>query len=143
MNSRNGRCGVWQFNTGPAIGFGNSILVNSNVPLSGSERTLDRWFNTSAFNRAAGEQLQFNLQTLPVRFSGVRAAGVDVWDLSAVKNFALTEKLRLQFRSEFLNAMNRSNLVAPNTAPTNTLFGRITSTNGFPRYIHFGLKLIY
>lgn len=32
---------------------------------------------------------------------------------------------------------------APNTAPTNSLFGTISSTNGFPRYIHFGLKLTY
>jgi hypothetical protein len=136
---------VWQFNTGQPIGFGNSLLTRDirEAALSGSDQTLDRWFNTAAFNRVPGEQLQFNQVTLSPRFSGVRAPGVDIWDISAVKNFAITEKLRLQFRSEFLNALNRSNLAAPNTAPTNTLFGRITATNGFPRYIHFGLKLIF
>ncbi|MBI4894024.1 MAG: TonB-dependent receptor [Acidobacteria bacterium] len=136
---------VWQMNTGQPIGFGNSILTNSlqNVPLSGSDQTLSRWFNTAAFNRNAAEQLQFNLVTMSSRFSGVRAPGVDVWDISGVKNFTLTEKLRMQFRAEFLNAMNHSNLTAPNTAPTNSLFGQITSISGFPRYIHFGLKLVY
>jgi hypothetical protein len=136
---------VWQTNTGQAIGFGNSILTAGigAVPLKGSEQTLDRWFNTAAFNRNAAEQLQFNVVTMSARFSGVRAAGVDVWDISGVKNFTLTEKLRMQFRAEFLNAMNHSNLAGPNTAPTNSLFGRVTATTGYPRYIHFGLKLIY
>jgi hypothetical protein len=136
---------VWQVNTGQALGFGNSILTKdiTSVPLSGTAQTLDTWFNTAAFNRNAAEQLQFNRVTMSSRFSGVRGAGVDVWDISGVKNFSITEKLRMQFRAEFLNALNHSNLAAPNTAPTNTLFGKITAISGFPRYIHFGLKLIY
>ena len=32
-----------------------------------------------------------------------------------------------KFRAEFLNAMNHSNLALPNTAPTNSLFGKITA----------------
>jgi hypothetical protein len=136
---------VWQANTGQPIGFGNALLLSTmdNVKLSGGEQTLDRWFNTAAFNRNPNEQLASNLQVLSTRFSEIRAPGVDTWDISAVKNFLITEKWRLQFRAEFLNAMNHSNLAAPNTAPTNTLFGRITATSGSPRYIHFGLKLIY
>ncbi len=136
---------VWQSHTGAPLGFGNALLVADmrEVALPRKQRTLDRWFNTAAFNRNPAEQLAYNLRALSTRFSGVRAPGVDVWDLSAVKNVHLTEKWRLQFRAEALNAMNHSNLAAPNTAPTNTLFGRITATTGFPRYIHFGLKLIY
>ena len=134
---------VWQANSGAPLAFGNSILTQpiSSVPLSSSERTLDRWFNTAAFNRNAAEQLGSNLRTLSTRFSGVRAPGLDVWDLSAVKNFTITERVNLQFRAEALNAMNHTNLVAPVTDPTNTLFGRISGVNGFPRYIHLGLKL--
>ena len=136
---------VWQSNTGAPLGFGNSILVADakSIPLSGSQKTFDRWFNTVAFNRNTAEQLQFNVRNMPLRYSGIRAPGVETWDISAVKNFTFTEKWKLQFRAEFLNAINHSNLAAPNTAPTNTLFGKITSTVGFPRYIHFGLKLIH
>ena len=134
---------VWQANSGAPLAFGNSILTQpiSSVPLSSSERTLDRWFNTAAFNRNAAEQLGSNLRTLSTRFSGVRAPGLEVWDFSAVKNFTITERVNLQFRAEALNAMNHTNLVAPVTDPTNTLFGRISGVNGFPRYIHLGLKL--
>lgn len=136
---------VWQKNTGPALGFGNSILTDDirRVPLAGAAQTLDTWFNTAAFNRNSTQQLQFNQVTMSSRFSGVRADGVNIWDISGVKNFPLTEKLRIQFRAEFLNALNHSNLAAPNTAPTNSLFGRVSATVGFPRYLHFGLKVIY
>jgi hypothetical protein len=135
---------VWQKHTGAPIGFGNAILTSSidNVAL-GDKQTLDRWFNPDAFNRNAAQQLASNLRALSTRFGEVRADGMDTWDISAVKNIQVTERWRVQFRAEALNAMNHSNLAAPNTAPTNTLFGRVTSTVGFPRYIHFGLKLIY
>lgn len=136
---------VWQANTGPPIGFGNAIVLTSidDAALSRDKQQISRWFNIDAFNRNAAQQLGSNLRALSTRFGEIRAAGVDTWDISAVKNFLITEKWRLQFRAEFLNAMNHSNLAAPNTAPTNTLFGQVTSTVGFPRYIHFGLKLMY
>lgn len=135
---------VWQHNTGAPIGFGNALLLDDirKGRLSGSEQTLDRWFNTDIFNRTPAQQLAWNVIALSPRFSGIRAASIDNWDISAVKNTQLTEKWRLQFRAEFLNALNHSNLAGPNTAPTNTLFGRVTATTGFPRYLHFGLKLI-
>ena len=101
------------------------------------------WFNVDAFNRVTTQQLGSNLITLSPLFSGVRGPSVDNWDISAVKNFHVAEKWRLQFRAEFLNALNHSNLASPNTAPTNSLFGRISATTGFPRYLHFGLKLTY
>ena len=136
---------VWQANTGPALGFGNSIVLTSidDAALSGDKQTISRWFNVDAFNRNASQQLASNLRALSTRFGEIRAAGVDTWDISAVKNFFITEKWRVQFRAEALNAMNHSNLAAPNTAPTNTLFGQITANNGFPRQIHLALKLMF
>lgn len=136
---------VWQHNTGAPLGFGNALLTDDirNAALSGSQQTLDRWFNTDVFNRVPAQQLVNNLITLSPRFSGLRRGSIDNWDISAVKIFQLRESMRLQFRAEYLNALNHSNLGAPNTAPTNTLFGKVTATDGFPRYIHFGLKLIF
>jgi hypothetical protein len=130
---------------GPPVSLGNAVLLTDirNVPLSGSAQTLDTWFNTAAFNRDSSQQLQSNLRTLSTRFSGVRAPGVEIVDFSLVKNFSFREKWRLQFRAEALNALNHSNLNPPNTDPTSTLFGKITSTPGYPRYLHFGLKLNY
>jgi len=133
-----------QMNVGAPLAFGNALLVADirDVAL-GSGQTLDRWLNTSAFNTNSAAQLASNLRTLSTRFSGVRGPGVEIWDISAVKNFTIREKWRVQFRAEALNAMNHSNLNPPNLDPTSTLFGKITSTPGYPRFIHFGLKLNY
>lgn len=140
----------WQFqftgqvNTGPPLNFGNLLLVAPITSVGdGQGQSLDRWFNVDAFNRNSAQQLVSNLRTLSTRSSGARAPGVQDWDISAVKNFMLHEKWRLQFRAEALNALNHSNLNAPNTDPTSTLFGKVTSTPGYPRFIHFGLKLYY
>jgi hypothetical protein len=133
-----------QMNSGSPLAFGNVQLLQdiTAVPLS-SGQTLDRWFNTDAFNRDSTQQLASNLRSVSSRFTGVRAPGVQVWDISGVKNFSIREKWRVQFRAELLNAMNHSNLNPPNTAPTSTLFGSITSTPGYPRFLHLGLKITY
>jgi len=136
---------VWQRNSGAPLGFGNSILLDDIRAgmLPSSERTLDRWFNTAIFERNAANQLASNVRTLNTRFNGFRSAHQETWDISAMKKFQIGEKGELQLRGEFLNALNRSNLAAPNTAPTNAQFGRVTATNGFPRQIHLGLRLTF
>ncbi len=136
---------TWQAFTGAALGFGNALLTGSvkDIGLPGDQQAIAQWFNTSAFNRKSGEQLSWNIQALSSRLSGVRGPGVDMWNMSAVKKFRLTEKIRLQFRGEFLNALNHTNLAAPNTAPTNTSFGIITAANSQPRFIHLALKLTF
>ncbi|MBI4910726.1 MAG: TonB-dependent receptor [Acidobacteria bacterium] len=134
----------WQRHTGAPIGFGNALLTGSlqDIPL-GDAKTIARWFNINAFNRNAADQLASNLVGLSTRFSGVRAPAVDVWNMSGMKRFTLPEKMRMEFRAEFLNALNRTNLAAPNTNPTNLAFGSITSTPGSQRSIVFGMKLVY
>lgn len=136
---------VWQRNTGAPLGFGNALLTGDirDAAIGGGAQTLDQWFNTAVFNRVAAQQLASNLRTVSSRFSGVRAPGQETWDISGVKNFAFRERYKVQFRAEFLNALNKSNLAAPNTDPVNTLFGRVTATSGFPRQIHLGLKLLF
>jgi hypothetical protein len=135
---------TWQAFTGAALGFGNALLVAplSSVPLNGSQ-TIAQWFNVSAFERASANQLANNVLTLSTRFSGIRGPGVDVWNMSAVKNFPINEKLRMQFRAEFLNALNHTSLGAPNTNPTSAAFGSITTANSQPRFIHFALKMTF
>ncbi len=136
---------VWQRNSGAPLGFGNALLTGDirNAAVDGGAQTLDNWFNTTVFNRVAAQQLASNVRTMSSRFSGVRAPGQETWDISGVKNIQFRERYKIQFRAEFLNAFNKSNLAAPNTDPVNTLFGRVTATSGFPRQIHLGLKLLF
>ena len=81
------------------------------------------------------------------------------FDLSLFKNFKITERVNMQFRSEFFNILNHPNFNAPgfggngvvaigNSLNFNntTAFGQIGSTRDAPndpRQIQFALKLYY
>jgi hypothetical protein len=62
-------------------------------------------------------------------------------DLSLHKNFQLTERFRLQFRTDFINAFNHVQLNAPNMSLGSGM-GQITSAQP-PRNIQLALKLYY
>ena len=64
------------------------------------------------------------------------------WDLGVNKSFRITERARLQFRSEFFNVLNHTNFAIPDSNISDAAFGTIRST--FPaRQIQFALKLMF
>lgn len=76
--------------------------------------------------------------------------GLATLDLSLSKNTPLTEKIRLQFRAEFFNILNRANFNTPNAvvyASANSglspTAGVISNTATTSRQIQFGMKLIW
>jgi hypothetical protein len=138
--------GVYIAQSGQALGFGNAIFFGDihNVPLSKSDRTVDSWFNVNAgFERNSSRQLQYNLRTLSSRFSGVRGDGINAFNLSVIKNAALRESVRLQFRAEAINAMNHVMFVNPNTNPTSSAFGTVSDEKSTGRAIQLGVKLLF
>jgi hypothetical protein len=137
--------GFYEACSGAPVNFGNLLFSGNfkDIGIPASERTLNRWFNTDGFERAAGKQLQYNLRTFPSRLSSVRNTGRNLWNLSGIKNFRLAEKKSLQIRGEWLNAFNHSHFAAPNAVPTNTLYGTVNSTSGFPLQIYLGAKLTF
>ncbi|MBC8167712.1 MAG: carboxypeptidase regulatory-like domain-containing protein [Bryobacteraceae bacterium] len=110
-------------------------LADGNLPAS--ERTLDRWFDTSAF-------------VLP-RLNTFGNSGRNIlWspnyrnlDFSVLKNFELLENKQVQFRSEFFNLSNTPNFGIPDRFVTNPNYGRITSTRGSMRVIQLALKVVF
>jgi hypothetical protein len=72
----------------------------------------------------------------------LRGPGYYNWDISVQKNFQITERFRLQFRSDFLNAFNRVNLAVPNTTVNISNTGVINASQP-ARNIQFALKLYY
>jgi hypothetical protein len=72
------------------------------------------------------------------RLRGPRFTNVD---LSLHKDFLLTERFKLQFRTDFINAFNHVQLNAPNMGLGSTM-GQITSAQP-PRNIQLALKLYY
>ncbi len=72
--------------------------------------------------------------------------GVEVVDFSVFKSFAIAERARVEFRSEFFNLLNHANFQNPNSsvAPASLgSFGKTFSTITDPREIQFALKLYF
>jgi hypothetical protein len=113
--------------------------------LPANQQSLDRWFNTDGFEKNSRNQLGSNIRSFPLRIRGVREPGINLWDLSAFKNFRVREGIKLQLRGEAEGALNHPNLGTPNTTPTSTLFGSITATSSGEgeRRIFVGLKVIF
>jgi hypothetical protein len=145
--------GGWQFNgvvakqSGPPLAFGNVILRGSvaDIPLPSDQRTVDRWFNTSVFERLSGKQLRadYQIRTFPFFLSSVRGDGQSKWDVSLIKYFPLTERLRLQFRAETYDVLNHPNFDTPNMTVTDAKFGAVNSQGGLSREFQFALRLTF
>ena len=93
------------------------------------------------FNTNNAQQLASNLRTLSQRFNGVRVDAYNFWDMSLLKNTKIHETMLLEFRAEALNIFNQVTFDAPNTAPTNTLFGQVTAQKNVPRHMQLTLRL--
>jgi hypothetical protein len=140
--------GWFEGQTGDALGFGTSTIFNGNlqdIVLPKSQRSVERWFNVDAgFERDSSKQLAQNIATFPSRFSGVRADGINNFDLSLFKNFRIRERLRAQFRLETFNTLNHVQFAAPDTTPTNTAFGTITGEKGHgQRQLTLAIKVMF
>ena len=64
-------------------------------------------------------------------------------DWSLFKDFAASERVRLQYRAEFFNLFNTPQFDLPNSSIGNPAAGRITSTIGPNRQIQMGLRLSF
>jgi hypothetical protein len=132
--------------SGQALGFGNMLFFGDlhDIPLPKGQRKPERWFNTDAgFEKLTARQLSWNLRQTSLRFTGVRGEGINKLDFSALKDTRMSEKFRLQFRAEFLNVLNHVIFGNPNTDPTSTAFGTVSSERGYPRRVQLGLKLLF
>jgi hypothetical protein len=110
------------------------LVCNPNLPRG--EQTLEKFFKTECL------QLQSPMRYGTAGRAVITGPGRIGVDLSARKMFYFTEKVNLQFRTEFFNAFNHPNFNPPNKQLGNANFGRVTSARD-PRIIQFGLKLAF
>jgi hypothetical protein len=112
----------------------NAVLGVSNTPPGGRSR--QEWFNPAAFTNPANGQFG------NVGRNTISAPGNISIDLSAFKNFNLTERTRIQFRSEFFNLINHPNFRSPSTTYDGSNPGELT-TAGTSRQIQLALKFLF
>lgn len=114
--------------------------------LPSSERTPERWFDTDAFRNPAN----FVIGNVGRNLPNTRGPGLFDVAFSGFKNFQIREKIKLEFRGELFNALNRVNYNQPGGTFTpnlqgvnqNATLGRITSSLA-ARSIQLGLRLTF
>ena len=111
-----------------------NVVRDPNLPHS--EKTLTRWFDTSAFELPA-----------PFTFGNagrgiVRADGRINFDFSLVKNFDFSENGFVQFRGEVFNAFNHPDFGLPGRALGGPGFGVVSSATE-ARVLQFGLRIVF
>ena len=112
--------------------------------LSGSARTLDRWFDTSAFMLASPESrvaLGRGLYGDTGR-SILEEPGRTSFDFSIFKNFNVAEGHRIQFRWEMYNATNTPPFLTPQRNVRSGQFGQITRALE-SREMQLGLRWLF
>jgi hypothetical protein len=132
---------VVQEQSGAPLNFGNVLYLGGQVALPNGQRTVAHWFNTAPFDRGSATQLVNNVRTFPLRLANVRSMPLNLLDAGVTRNLALHERLRLVFRADAFNALNHTQFSSPNTTPTSTDFGVVTSTAHLPRVIEFSIRL--
>jgi len=146
--------GGWELNGIATANSATPFTVTSGRDNSGTAVNNDRpnvvgdWHLPSGRSKAEKIQQYFNIaafaQNPPGTFGN---AGRNIlrgpfrynFDIGAIKNFAVREGHRIQFRSEFFNILNHANLSNPNGNAANVNFGRILGA-GNPRVIQLALK---
>ena len=107
-----------------------------NGALSGSQRTLNEWFDITAFVDA--QQYTFGNSGYGVLYG----PGLINMDFGLRKIFDITERQKLQLRAEAFNALNHPYFSNPDAGIDDGpgAAGAITSTQGSNRVVQIGLK---
>ena len=116
--------------------FGTNRANLVGDPKSGSTGNVNSWFNKSAFAQPAQGVFGSSGRNI------LRAPGINNFDLSLFKNFAITEHLRFQLRLESFNAFNHTQFVGVQTNVTSPQFGQINLARA-ARINQLGAKFIW
>lgn len=76
----------------------------------------------------------------------LRGPGFTNWDAAVVRTFPVYRETTLQFRVEYFDVLNHTELSNPNVSnpvSSSTTFGTITATQGGPRIAQFAMKYVF
>jgi hypothetical protein len=136
--------GIYTYQSGSPLQWGPAAIFTNGSEIALNNRDPRQWFNTKALVTAANLRPDVNnYRTWPLRFSTLRAEGINNFDLSATKKWNALERLSVEFRGEFLNAMNHTRFGVPSTDPSSGLFGQVTQTAGYSRIIQLQLRAVF
>lgn len=111
-------------------------LKDGNLPVG--ERTLNRWFDTTAFVRHNDWATYGNMGTNPLI-----ADGLAQLDSSIFKAFQISERAKAEIRWDMFNTFNHPDFNPPTARVGSGNNGRVTSTSVESRRMQFGLRLFF
>jgi hypothetical protein len=137
--------------TGASLGLRPNVVAGCKLTNPGNIR---HYINSSCFSFPSSAVTVNDTRGTLLGNSGrnsLTAPGYQDADLSLIKNDKIAERLTMQFRFEFFNALNHPNLAAPGFTAfdasgqlISTTFGIIKSTGGnAARQIQYGFKLTF
>jgi hypothetical protein len=160
---------VYQVQSGQPLNFAPSTttspLYNGNNPAdsawgkTGYKRSIPgggqagTWFDTANWVRTTAAPAScasicsgvvpnaYQIRTLPIRFTRLRADFLNQFDAGVQRNFAVYKEAQLQLRVEAINFLNHPVYTAPNTDWTSSAFGSITTQANQSRVYQFGAFL--
>jgi hypothetical protein len=117
----------------------NPIRANyTGQPVFGpGTRTANEWFNPAAF--AAPAAFTFG----NAGRNSVYGPGLQTLDFAVAREFAIAERAKFQFRGEFFNALNHTNLGTPDRFVNTPQFGTITESTTPGREIQLSARLSF
>lgn len=131
-------CGRDLRNTGRTAGSRPDYIAGVNPYLDGDDDPTT-FFNPAAFTCAVPDaQNRYG----NLGYNALRGPSFINYDASIIKRFRFTETQRLDFRAEFFNAFNSTNLAGIEGNLSAGNFGRVFSRTG-ARNIQFGLKYFF
>jgi hypothetical protein len=111
-----------------------NVLRDPNLP--NNEKSLSRWFDTTAFLQPS--QFMFGNQGVNI----LRADGLINLDMSVLRNFPVGEGKKVQFRGEFFNLTNHPNFGGPGATLNGPGFGIVSSASP-GRRIQIGARFVF
>ena len=133
--------GIVNLQSGGPLDWGNVIYFGGD--LQWKARNLAQVFDTTRFETNAQRQLDRNVRTFPQAFSQYRGDKIVNIDMSVLKNIAIVERVKLQFRAECFNLANHAIFNGPDLGATSRTFGQITSQSNLPRTNQLALRVTF
>jgi hypothetical protein len=121
----------------------NPIRANlTGVPLYGpGTHTAASWFHNDPTNPSFVAPAAYTFGD--VGRNSVYGPGLQTLDFAIARDFNLTERAKFQFRGEFFNALNHTNLGTPDRFVNTPQFGTITESTTRGREVQLSARLSF
>lgn len=121
--------------TNVGLGIGSGVARPDIVSPIHKTKNVNEWFSTDSFAHAF---YHFGNESV----GKLLGPGFNNWDLAAIKNLKIVERVNFQLRGEFFNAFNHESFSSVDSSIDDGSFGAVTAGHS-PRRIQIGAKLVF